>query len=237
MSNFTGVQYNSNFFNNQTGFNSPLNQSYAPSPYAGVQYNPTAPTVGMPNGSPQPQGGGGPNALGVVTAGLGAIGTGMNIAQDYKQASQFDVEGYLPNQTYNPRSAVPVYQEMATPEEISEGTGSRAMMNYGGQGLQTGAALGAAFGGPAGAGVGAAIGAGIGLLGGALLGSKKGEEAAKKRAEFERRQDQQKKEYGKALNRYYSIQNTKRMEGARDMMTAQRGANLDPYFNANIYGF
>lgn len=173
---------------------------------------------------------------GKVAAGVGAAiqtaQTVYDVSQDYRQASEFDVNEALPYQQYAPRSAPPVYVKEEVPEEISKGTGGRAALKYAGQGAAAGATIGSLFG-PWGTVIGGAVGA----VGGAVAGAFKGQKAKKKREEFERKQSEREAQYRAALGRYYDIQNQTRMAGAQQQQLNQRGQNIAPMYGASIYGF
>lgn len=197
-----------------------------------------APNIGEAElqGGQGAQGGGGAATAGKVAAGVGAAvqvaQTAYGISQDYRQASEFDVDKALPYQQYHPRSAPPVYVKEEVPAEIAKGTGGRAALKYAGQGAAAGATVGSFFG-PWGTVIGGAVGA----IGGAVVGAFKGKKAKKKREEFERKQAQREAEYRQALGRYYDIQNQTRTSQAQQQQLNQRGQNIAPMYGASIYGF
>jgi len=197
--------------NNQSGFTNPLYEN---------NYDPNATS---------------PN-YGNIAAGLGgamqAAGTIANVASDFMGTSEFNVDDSIQQQTYNPRSAPPVYIDDVMPDEIAEGTGGRAALNYAGQGLSTGASIGSMIA----PGIGTAIGAGIGAIGGAVTGALKGKQAKMKREQFESKRDEKRRKYSEALNNYYNIQNQIRTQEARQQQLNQRSQPIAPMFGANIYG-
>ena len=169
---------------------------------------------------------------GGISTGLQAIQTGVEIANDFKSTSEFDVDSVVRQDVYNPRTAPPVYMANETPFELSEGTGGRAALNYAGKGAATGAGIGTLVGGP----IGTAVGAGVGLVAGAVTGAFKGRAAKKNREEFESKEEDRRLNYTNALERYYDIQNQSRQQGARREQLNQRGRNLVPSYGASIYG-
>ena len=180
-----------------------------------------------------PEGISGAKIAGGIQTGLQTVQTVADIAQDFNQASKFDVDKNIKYQQYHPRSAPPVYMSNETPQEISKGTGGRAALKYAGQGAAAGATIGSFFGGP----LGTAIGAGVGALGGAVVGAFKGRAAKRKRNEFLKKEEERRANYTSALGRYYDIQNQSRLQGARQQQMNQRGGgNLTPAYNASIYG-
>lgn len=215
----------------QSGFNNPI--------YANV-YDPNAfqqqnPFEGMPtpNNMPQQTQQGMGNVAGMINTGFQAIGTAADIVGDIRSTTRFDVEESLPNQYYNPYFQPPTYMRQELPEELREGTGGRAALNYGSRGAATGAQIGTMIA----PGIGTAVGAVAGAVGGAIGGLVKGKKAREKREEFEERQDAQEREYRRAYDRYYDILGTQSRARAQVANYRSRSQNLVPYYNSQIYGF
>jgi hypothetical protein len=168
-----------------------------------------------------------------IGAGLQTAGYIAEDVQEFNTIKDFDVEEALPQQNYNPYFQPPSYIQQDVPDEISKGTGGRAMMTDSLQYMGSGASLGMSVGGP----IGAAIGAGVGLVGGLVSGGIKGAAAKKKRQDFEATQDRQYQEYLQANQRYYDVLGTQSRAQAQAQSIAKRGQNVTPYYDATIYGF
>lgn len=168
-----------------------------------------------------------------VAAGLGAIQTGIEIGQDYNQTNKFNVDEATMNDKYNPYYQPPAFMKQQTPEEISEGTGKRAALNYGMKGASTGASIGTLIA----PGVGTLIGAGVGAAAGGVVGAFKGRRAEDLRAEWEQNQKDRFNKYLQADRIHGDVTGTHDRAMAKAKSFSERGINSTPIYNSHVYGF
>lgn len=168
-----------------------------------------------------------------ISLGSEAIGVGMKYANEIKDLKEMDVDELNPRQEYNPYYKPPTYEEMETPDSISEGAGNRSFMDNAPGTISTAAKIG----GKIAPGVGHLVGGIIGLGTSIGLAAYTGKIAEKKRMKFERNQVARLRDYRQANQQYYDVLGTQSRARSQAKSFEKRGQNVVPYHNANIYGY